>query len=93
MIEEACVDAYGEEEQITGLLTMIEENLALPFVTDVLGVAVTVLAVELTDAGRIAAVCQRGARRQRIALEELPVYSPGPEGAAWIAAYRHWLGA
>ena len=45
MIEEACIDAYGEEEQLTGLSTMIDENLALPFQTEVLGVAVRVTSV------------------------------------------------
>jgi hypothetical protein len=29
MMERATVDAYGDSEQITGWLTMIEENLAL----------------------------------------------------------------
>jgi len=30
MIEQATVDAYGDSEQITGWLTMIEENLTVP---------------------------------------------------------------
>ena len=37
MIEEATVDAYNDEEQITGLFTMLEEHLALQFQTVVLG--------------------------------------------------------
>ncbi|MGO9328783.1 MAG: calcium-binding protein, partial [Steroidobacteraceae bacterium] len=37
MIEQATVDTYGDYEQITGWLTMIEENLAVPFETKVLG--------------------------------------------------------
>ncbi len=42
MIERATVDAYGDSEQITGWLTMIEENLAVPFETKMLGVPITV---------------------------------------------------
>jgi len=38
MVEEATVDAYGESEQTTGLYTMLEEHLELPFNTKVLGV-------------------------------------------------------
>jgi hypothetical protein len=91
MIEEACVDAYGEDEQLTGLFAMLEEHLMLPFQTEVFGAAVIVAAVEMTDRGRIVAVCQRGDRRQRIALEDLPLPSPSPAGAAWILAYRQWL--
>ena len=37
LIEQATVDAYNESEQATGFFTMIEENLALPFVTQMLG--------------------------------------------------------
>jgi hypothetical protein len=33
MVEEATVDCYNEDEQVTGLFTMIEDNLALPFQT------------------------------------------------------------
>src|SRR5205807_5014343 len=36
MIDQATVDAYGDSEQTTGWLTMIEENLAVPFDTTVL---------------------------------------------------------
>ena len=32
------VDCYDEEEQLTGLFTLIEDNLALPFETNMLGV-------------------------------------------------------
>ena len=38
LIEQAIVDAYGEEEQEGGFFTMIEEHLALPFPVKVLGV-------------------------------------------------------
>ena len=52
MIEEATVDAYNDEEQITGLFTMLEEHLALPFQHRVLGVTVTVTKIDLTAATR-----------------------------------------
>jgi hypothetical protein len=46
LVEEATVDAYGDDEQLGGFAVMIKENLPLP--------------------------------------------EPPPEGAQWIAAYRHW---
>ena len=49
MIEEATVDAYGEEEQATGWYTMFENHLPLPFATEVLGTAVTVTRIDLRD--------------------------------------------
>jgi hypothetical protein len=90
LIEEATVDAYGEEEQATGFFTMIDENLALPFRTRILGTEVSVVAVELDDEGALNAVCQHAGERQRIGLADLPLPSPPPAGAEWIAAYRRW---
>ena len=42
MIEEATVDTDGHEDQRAGLFAMIEEHLAVPFTTTVLGVEATV---------------------------------------------------
>ncbi|WP_405881157.1 calcium-binding protein [Streptomyces sp. NBC_01136] len=92
MIEEATVDAYNEDEQLTGLFTMLEEYLGLPFTTAVLGVEVTVDSIDLTPDGRIVALCSCGGMRQSIGILELPLPSPVPEGAEWIEAYRHWAG-
>jgi hypothetical protein len=91
MIEEATVDAYNDDEQLTGLFTMIEEHLAVPFTTTILGVEVTVRKVDLT-ADTIVAVCARGGHRQRIDVLDLPLPTPPPDGAEWIDAYRHWAG-
>jgi hypothetical protein len=90
LIEEATVDAYGDGEQLTGLYTMIDDGLVVPFATEVLGVPVTVERVELTDDGQVVAVCRRGRVRQAIGLLDLPLPSPPPDGAEWIAAYRRW---
>ena len=93
LVEEATVDCYDESEQATGLCTMIEDNLALPFGTTVLGVPVTVERVHLTRREEIVAVCRRASVRQTVPLLDLPLPSPPPAGAEWIEAYRHWLGA
>ena len=90
LIEEATVDCYDETEQAIGLFTMIEDHLELPFQTRVLGLEVAVVAVEQDDDGSPVAVCRRGRETQRISLLYLPLPSPPPKGAEWIAAYRHW---
>ena len=92
MIEEATVDAYGESEQVTGWFTMIEEHLALPFETTVLGVPVTVERVDLNRSEQIVAVCARGRDRQPLPILDLPLPTPPPDGAEWIEAYRQWRG-
>lgn len=56
MIEQATVDTYGESEQTTGWFTMIDENLAVPFETTVLGVPVTVERLELNASEQIVAL-------------------------------------
>ena len=90
LIEEAVVDAYTEEEQIVGFLTMIEEHLALPLSVKILGVEVEVEKVDMTLDSQIVAFCCRGNTRQKVAILDLPLPVPAPAGAEWIAAYRCW---
>jgi hypothetical protein len=90
LIEEATVDAYGEDEQFTGFFTKIEESLAVPFTTTVLGVEVSVVGVDLAEDGRGVARCVRGSVRQDIGILDLPLPEPAPEGSQWIEAYRYW---
>ena len=90
MIAEAVVDAYGESEQMVGFYTMLEDNLVVPFDTEILGVQVTVERIDMTEYEQIVAVCTRGKLRQRVPLLDLPLPDPPPAGAEWIDAYRRW---
>jgi hypothetical protein len=90
LIKQATEDAYTDDEQVTGLHVALEEHLALPFTTDVLGVAVSVDRIDLADDGRIVAVCARDGARQLIGILDLPLPDPMPDGGQWIAAYRRW---
>ena len=49
LVEEALVDAYGESEQAAGFYTMLENDLRLPFETEMLGVTVTVESIDITE--------------------------------------------
>ncbi len=89
MVAEAIIDCYDEEEQLTGLATMVEDNLEIPFETTVLGITVTVTGVTHTSHGLVAD-CARGRHQQAIHLLDLPLPEPSPKGAEWIAAYRYW---
>lgn len=91
LIEEATVDCYDESEQVSGFFTMIEDNLVVPFTTEVLGVEVAVTGVELADGDRIVAACQRGRHEQRVSVLDLPLPDPAPPGAEWLEAYRAWV--
>ena len=93
LIEEATTDAYNESEQAGGFFTMIEENLAVPFVTQVLGQEGTVAKIDITKRDEIVAICARGKVTQAIPILDLPMPGPRPEGAEWIDAYRRWYGS
>ncbi|MGH7822522.1 MAG: hypothetical protein ACREQ9_22400, partial [Candidatus Binatia bacterium] len=75
-----------------GVFTMIEENLAVLFETEVLGSRVTVERVDLDRDERVVAICRRGRERQSLPILDLPLPAPAPRGAAWIEAYRRWRG-
>ncbi len=92
MIEEATVDCHNESEQVTGWYTMIQEELAVPFETTVLGVMVTVERIDLNPREQIVAVCSRDRNRLALPILDLPLPTPPPDGAEWIEAYRHWMG-
>ena len=90
LVEEALVDAYGESEQVTGFYTMMENDLRLPFETEILGMTVIVEGIDITEDDQLVAVCLKDKTKQRISLSELPLPSPLPKGSEWIAAYRYW---
>jgi hypothetical protein len=90
LIEEATVEAYGESEQATAFLTVLEEHLALPFRATVLDEAVVVEKIDLSGADELLAICRRGGKRQKVRLLDLELPVPRPKGAEWVAAYHRW---
>jgi hypothetical protein len=90
LIAEAIVDAFNESEQTVGFYTMMENSVALPFETAILGIKVAVEQIDMNEDDAIVAVCRHGSKRQRIPLLDLPLPSPTPRGAELIAAYRYW---
>jgi len=90
LLEDACIDCYDVGEELTGISTMVEDNLHTPFDTVVLGIPVTVELATPNDRGEIIAICSSGPHRQAISIADLPLPSPPPEGHEWIEAYRWW---
>jgi hypothetical protein len=90
LIEEATTDAYNESEQAVGFFTMIDENLALPFMTKILGQEVTVVKIQIDRRDQIVAICSRGKATQAIPILDLPMPCPPPDGVEWVEAYRRW---
>ena len=90
LIEEAIVDAYTDAEQAVGFHAAVEQHLALPFETVVLGAIVTVKKIDVSAANSLVAICYRGRERQAIQILKLPLQDPPPAGCEWIEAYRRW---
>jgi hypothetical protein len=92
LIEEATVDCYDEEEQRTGILTMIEDNVVCPFQAKVVGEPVEVTGFEWPKVGLgYHAVCKRNGKEYRIDVNSLEFVDPLPEGYEWIEAYFSWV--
>lgn len=90
LIEDAIVDAYGDDEQRVGFLTALQDRLDLPFDVRILGVGARVERIDEID-DQIVAICRAGRYRQLIPILELPLPDPPPRGAEWIEAYRRFL--
>ena len=90
MAEEATVDCNEESEAAQGWFNMLDENLGVPFETELLGIPIFVERVDVSENDEIVAVCRRGQRCQSISLLDIRLPSPPPAGAEWIEAYRRW---
>lgn len=86
------VDAYGDDEQYTAFLTVIEEETRLPAAATLLGAPVTVTGFDYTNEARgLVAICKGSNGTGEVALADLAF--PPDTVTAWIhAAYRHYLG-
>jgi hypothetical protein len=71
LIEEATVDCYGPEEELMGLWNLLDEQVDLPFQATVVGVPLTVSALEIDDTNILVAVCEREGRPYRVPVTAL----------------------
>lgn len=93
LIDELTVDAFDEDEQLTGLLTGVEDALRPPEPATIVGVPVQVTAVgQGPDERRgLTAVCERDGNRYEVSLVDLRFETDSDVGRV-AAAYRRWLG-
>jgi hypothetical protein len=92
LIEEALVDAYGEDVQHGAFLVMLKDRVACPFTALVVGEEVDVQAFDWAGAPHeIVALCRRKGRTYRVNAIALEWAGRRPAGAEWFDAYRAWL--
>ena len=91
-LQEAIVDAYGDDEQHTGLLTVIQDELQFPFKAKVLGEVLQVVGMKWPedDAYGLDLVCERNGHQQRIEARSVELIKPLPQGHLCLAAYLDW---
>ncbi len=94
LLEEATVDTYGDEEQFSGVLTTLQDNLPFPFQAKAVGEPVEVLGIDerrsSPERGILAKV-RKGGKEYRVALSELEVPEDF-EGRKWLEMYEYWGG-
>lgn len=92
LIEEAVVDAYGEDEQHGAFLAMLDDHVSCPFTALVVGEEVEVRGFDWAGAPHeIVALCRRKGRTHRVSVTALEWAAKRPAGAEWFDAYRAWL--
>lgn len=93
LVDELTVDAYNDEEQLSGFHVGAEESLRRGERATIAGVVVEVMAVDCgPDArtGLLARVSREGVRYD-VALADL-VFADNSELGFVVRAYRRWLG-
>lgn len=93
LIEGLTIDAYGDDEQLSGLLVGADEALVGGERASLVGVDVEVMAVDAgpdVRTGLLARV-RRDGRTYDVALADL-TFEPGSDLGLVGAAYRRWQG-
>lgn len=93
LIEDLTTDAFGDDEQLSGLLVGADEALVRGDRASLVGVDVEVMAVDAgpdVRTGLLARV-RRDGRTYDVALADL-TFEPGSELGLVAAAYRRWQG-
>lgn len=91
LIEEATIDCYNEDEQHSGLLTMIEDEVVFPFEAKVMGDVVRITGMQWPDHGYgLQFTCEKHGATYEIDAGSIAWVEPLPEGFEWIEAYLSW---
>jgi len=88
--EVATVDAYGEEEQAVGWLTCIEAMFDKFEYGRVLGQEVELEGFDLANARAVVAICGKGKKKTKIALESVDFLKLSEKESLWLKAWKKW---
>lgn len=93
LIEELTLDAYGDDEQLSGFLVGADEALVRGEGASIVGVDVEILAIDSGPDERtgLLARVRRDGQSHEIALADLSFATESELGLV-VAAYRRWQG-
>jgi hypothetical protein len=93
LLEEATVDAYGDEEEFSSVLITLDENVDWPLSATLAGMPVEVLGLDESASGLrrgIVARIRRGGKEYKAALSDLTFSDVDETSAEWLAMFRWW---
>lgn len=94
LIEEATIDCYGEDEQFSGILYALDEELNFPLMAMLIGEAVELIGLDGKSSsphrGVVAHVRHKG-QEYSVSLADLKTPDADSHSAEWLAAYQYWL--
>lgn len=93
LIDEITVDAYEDDEQLTGFLVAAEEVIEAPEPASIVGVDVEVIAIDTGPDARTGLLsrCRRGGGVHEVAFADL-TFPAASELGLIRDAYRRWQG-
>jgi hypothetical protein len=89
-IELALTDAYGEYEQASAWLTCIEAMFGHFDQVNVMGEQVALEGFDLTNDIAVVAICRKGQRKARVALDSVEFPDLTPIEARWLKAWKQF---
>lgn len=96
LLDEAIVDCYDEEEEFSGVLISIDENVAWPLPAQLAGMPVEVLGLDESASNLrrgIQARIRRDGKVQRASLIDLTFGDVDETSAEWLALFHWWASA
>jgi hypothetical protein len=95
LLEQATVDCYDEEEEFSGVLCALEDNLTFPLQAEAMGEPIEVLGLDERRSSLrrgIVARVRKDGREYSMGLAGLTFMAPDPTSAEWLAMYHYWAG-
>jgi len=95
LLAQATVDCYDVEEEFSGVLCTLDDNLNFPLQAEILGEPVEVIGLDDRRSSLrkgIVARVRKGGREYSVGLAELNFIALDPASTEWLAMYRYWAG-